>query len=121
MDWINNLKFDEKGLIPAIVQNIDTGEILMHAYMNKESLNITFNTGHVTFWSRSRQKLWTKGETSGHFLNLKEIFYDCDLDTLLIKASPIGPTCHTGNKTCFFRKADIPEIIPAKSPSSQNI
>ncbi len=99
-------KFDEKGLIPAIIQDVNTGQILMLGYMNEESLRKTRESGKVCFWSRSRQKLWTKGETSGNFLVAKNIFIDCDEDTILVHADPQGPTCHTGNISCFYRKLD---------------
>lgn len=98
---IENLKFDEKGLIPAIVQDINTRVVLMMGYMNRESLQETVRSGKVCFYSRSRQKLWTKGEESGNFLYLKDIKADCDRDTLLIKAIPVGPICHTGTDTCW--------------------
>ena len=101
MIQIEELKFDEQGLIPAIVQDSTTQVVLMQAYMNKESLQKTLESGKVTFWSRSRQKLWTKGEESGNFLNLVDILADCDKDSLLVKAEPIGPTCHTGADTCW--------------------
>lgn len=101
------LKFNEQGLIPAIIQDYNTGEVLMLAYMNEESLKITMDSGKATFWSRSRNKLWTKGETSGNFLYIKELYYDCDMDTLLFKVTPKGPACHTGNRTCFYTKIDI--------------
>ena len=97
-------KFDDRGLIPAIVQDAENREVLMLAYMNQESLDKTFETGQVWFYSRSRQELWHKGATSGNFLNLVEIWQDCDEDTLLIKARPVGPVCHTGNRTCFFQQ-----------------
>lgn len=97
----DNLKFDEKGLIPAIVQDADTGVVLMLGYMNRESLEVTQKSGRVCFFSRSRQKLWTKGEESGNFLSLQEIKADCDRDTLLVKAVPAGPVCHTGAETCW--------------------
>ena len=96
------LKFDEKGLIPAIVQDHYTKEVLTLAYMNAESLGITLEQKKVCFFSRSRQKLWLKGETSGNFLNVVSIKTDCDADTLLITAKPEGPTCHTGARSCFF-------------------
>lgn len=89
------------GLIPAIIQDADTGKVLMLGYMNEESLKITKETGKVTFWSRSRNCLWTKGETSGNFLNVVSMKEDCDQDTLLIKVNPVGPVCHTGSDTCF--------------------
>lgn len=101
-------KFDERGLIPAIVQDADTDEVLMLGYMSEESLDKTWKTGHVWFYSRSRQKLWHKGETSGNYLILKEIWQDCDKDTLLLRVKPAGPVCHTGNRTCFFQQL-IPE------------
>ena len=89
------------GLVPAIIQDNSSNKILMLGYMNEESYNKTIDTGKVTFFSRSRQQLWTKGETSGNFLLLRKILIDCDNDTLLIKAIPTGPVCHTGNDTCF--------------------
>jgi phosphoribosyl-ATP pyrophosphohydrolase/phosphoribosyl-AMP cyclohydrolase len=98
------LNFNDKGLIPAIVQDAKTGEVLMLGYMNKESLKRTLASGNVWFYSRSRQELWHKGETSGNFLRMKSIITDCDSDTLLIKAEPTGPVCHTGNQTCFFQQ-----------------
>ena len=98
------LSFDDRGLIPAIVQDSQNGEVLMLAYMNRDSLQKTLETGLTWFWSRSRGKLWNKGETSGHIQEVQEIFYDCDADTLLIKAKQTGPACHTGNRSCFFRK-----------------
>lgn len=107
---IEKLKFDEKGLIPAIVQDANTGVLLMQAYMNRESLDETLKSGKVCFFSRSRQKLWTKGEESGNFLHLKTILADCDNDSLLVKAVPAGPTCHTGTDTCWGevnREADF--------------
>ena len=98
------LKFNEKGLIPAIIQDEKTGEVLMLAYMNKESLKITLKERTTCFYSRSRQVLWRKGETSGNRQEVKEIFYDCDKDALLIKVKQIGVACHTGKKSCFYRK-----------------
>lgn len=97
------LKFDEKGLIPVVTQDIKTNEVLMVAYMNQEAFDKTIETGKVHYYSRSRSKLWLKGETSGHFQLVKSICLDCDGDTLLIKAEQIDAACHTGNKTCFFR------------------
>lgn len=102
---VPELKYDEKGLIPAIIQEVNTGEVLMLAYMNKESLGMTIDTGYTHFWSRSRQKYWKKGETSGNLQEVKEILYDCDSDTLLIKVIQHGNcACHTGNRTCFYRR-----------------
>ncbi|NQT73840.1 MAG: phosphoribosyl-AMP cyclohydrolase [Chloroflexi bacterium] len=97
-------KFDEKGLIPAIIQDANSGQVLMLGYMNEESLEKTKSTGQAWFWSRSRQELWHKGATSGNFINVKEIYIDCDVDTILIKAEPVGPVCHTGEVSCFYRK-----------------
>ena len=104
------LKFDEKGLIPAIVQDAVSGEVLMLGYMDKEALKRTLSSGDVWFYSRSRQELWHKGETSGNFLRLKSIVKDCDSDTLLIQAEPEGPVCHTGNNTCFFQQLEGEDI-----------
>ena len=92
------------GLVPAVVQDYETGKVLMLGYMNQEALTKTQQEAVVTFFSRSKQRLWTKGETSGNFLEVKEVLVDCDQDTILIKAHPIGPTCHTGADTCFFEK-----------------
>jgi len=98
------LKYDDKGLIPSIVQDVASGEVLMLAYMNQKSLEMTIETGYTHFWSRSRQKYWKKGETSGHVQEVKEILYDCDSDTLLVKVIQHGSgACHTGNRTCFYR------------------
>jgi len=98
---IDNLNYDDKGLIPAIIQDSISFNVLMLGYMNKDSLQQTFNTGEVTFFSRSKQRLWTKGETSGNKLLLKSIEFDCDKDALLIKAEQLGPTCHLENYSCF--------------------
>lgn len=99
------LNFEKmNGLIPAIIQDYKTNEILMLGFMNKEAFEKTQKIGKVTFWSRTRKEIWTKGESSGNFLLVKKIYIDCDDDTLLIKANPKGPTCHTGNKTCFFKE-----------------
>ena len=89
------------GMMPAIVQHSVSGEVLMHGYMNQEALAKTLNEGKVTFWSRTKARLWTKGETSGHFLNVVSITPDCDNDTLLVLAQPIGPTCQLGTSSCF--------------------
>ena len=97
------LKYDANGLIPAIVQDDATNEILMLGYMNAESIQMTLDKRLVTFWSRSRQEFWTKGETSGNVLRLIEIRKDCDVDALLVRAEPAGPTCHTGRRSCFYR------------------
>lgn len=98
----NQINYDASGLIPAIIQNSVTGDVLMLGYMNEEALEITKSTGWVTFYSRKRLKLWQKGETSGNRLKVSQIKLDCDQDTLLIFAIPQGPTCHTGHTSCFF-------------------
>ena len=96
------IKLDDKGLVPTIVQDADTGQVLTLAYMNQESLERTRASGQVWFYSRSRQELWHKGETSGNYLNVRSISVDCDGDALLIEAEPTGPACHTGETSCFF-------------------
>ncbi len=103
MGGMLKLRLDEKGLIPAIIQDARTGEVLMLGYMNQESVERTFASGEVWFWSRSRQELWHKGETSGNFLYLRSARIDCDEDALLFKVDPAGPVCHTGNRSCFYR------------------
>ena len=104
MSVLDELKFDGKGLIPAIVQDEKTKEVLMVAYMNRKSLEKTIKEGKATYWSRSRNKLWTKGETSGNFQKVKAIYYDCDMDALLLMVDQTGVACHTGNRSCFYRK-----------------
>ena len=99
---ISNIKFDARGLVPAIAQQFDSGEVLMMAWMNADSVSETLDTGHVCYWSRSRQSLWRKGETSGQTQSLKEMIVDCDGDTLLLKVDQIGVACHTGRRSCFF-------------------
>jgi phosphoribosyl-AMP cyclohydrolase / phosphoribosyl-ATP pyrophosphohydrolase len=105
-DLLSEIKFDTNGLIPAIVQHMETKEVLMLAYMNTESLRLTLQRGETYFWSRSRRELWHKGETSGNTQKVLEIFVDCDTDTLLIQVQPSGPACHTGEQTCFYRKLE---------------
>lgn len=102
LDSPSGVKFDERGLVPVVVQNATTGEVLMLAYMNAESLARTIKTGETWFWSRSRQSLWHKGETSGNTQLVESISIDCDADTLLIKVHACGPACHTGEQSCFF-------------------
>ena len=103
---VEDLKFDAQGLIPCVVQQYDTGEVLMVARMNAESVALTLETGTTWFWSRSRQELWNKGATSGNMQQLRELLVDCDADTLLARVDSPGPACHTGNRTCFFRTFD---------------
>lgn len=98
------LRFDEAGLIPAVVQQHDTGEVLMVAYMNAESIQRTLDSGTTWFWSRSRRAFWNKGATSGNTQAVKELWYDCDADCLLVKVDAAGPACHTGERSCFYRK-----------------
>ena len=99
------------GLVPAIIQDATTKNVLMLGFMNEEAYQKTIETRHVTFWSRTRQTLWTKGETSGHFLNLVSMQIDCDNDTLLVKVHPIGPTCHTGTDTCWGEENDMNPLL----------
>ncbi|MDD2483892.1 MAG: phosphoribosyl-AMP cyclohydrolase [Eubacteriales bacterium] len=99
--------FEKDKLIPTIIQEIGSGEVLMLAYMNEESLNLTIETGYTWFYSRSRQELWNKGATSGHVQKVISITPDCDDDTLLIKVEQTGPACHTGNKSCFYRSGEV--------------
>jgi phosphoribosyl-AMP cyclohydrolase / phosphoribosyl-ATP pyrophosphohydrolase len=102
----DRFKFDREGLLPAVIQDWLDGTVLMVGYMNQEAIEKTVATKKVHFWSRSRNKLWEKGETSGHILHVKEFFVDCDRDTILVKAQPAGPTCHTGERACFFSRID---------------
>ena len=109
MSFYEKLKFDASGLIPAIVQEQGTGRVLMMAWMNRASLEKTIATGKTHFWSRKRQTFWMKGESSGHVQGVKDIAFDCDGDTLLIRVEPAGPACHTGARTCFQNESDPPE------------
>ncbi len=104
MHGLDDLKYDADGLIPAIIQDVDTHEVLMMAYMNRTSLAESVKTGKTHFWSRSRQKYWMKGETRGHTQEIQEISTDCDADTLLIKVKQSGAACHEGYKSCFYRR-----------------
>jgi len=108
IDW------DERGLAPAIVQDANTGQVLMLAYMNQASLDRTLETGETWFWSRSRSELWHKGATSGNTQHVVEIRYDCDADTLLLRVEPAGPACHTGHQSCFYRR--LPEQLNVGAP-----
>jgi len=104
MKFLEKVAFSSEGLVPVIIQDIETDEVLMMAWMNKEALEKTISVGKVHFWSRTRKKLWLKGETSGHYQLVKEIRIDCDEDTLLIKVEQIKAACHKGYRSCFFRK-----------------
>jgi len=117
----DNMKIDfEKmgGLVPAIIQDADTRQVLMLGFMNEEAYQRTMDTGHVTFWSRTRQTLWTKGETSGHFLNLVDMKVDCDQDTLLVRVHPTGPTCHTGTDTCWGEENTAQPCLASQNKAS---
>jgi phosphoribosyl-AMP cyclohydrolase len=106
-EWLDALRWDEHGLIPAIAQDAASGEVLMFAWMNRESLALTVETGNAVYWSRSRGRLWRKGEESGHTQKVKELRADCDSDVLLLKIEQIGGiACHTGRRSCFFNRLD---------------
>lgn len=111
---INSLKFDASGLIPAVVQNIETNEVLMVAYMNADTIRETVKTARATFWSRSRQEVWVKGATSGNYMYVKEIRVDCDCDCLILLVNPAGAACHTGSRSCFFRKIEDGKLVEDK-------
>lgn len=116
---IENIRFDDKGLVPAIIQDFSNGQVLMLAYMNEESLQKTISSGKTWFYSRSRQRLWMKGEDSGHVQNVKEIRYDCDEDSLLIMVEQTGVACHTGHESCFYRNINDVEIEAAQLDPNQ--
>jgi phosphoribosyl-AMP cyclohydrolase len=104
-DILDEVSFNAEGLVPAIAQDAQNGQVLMMAWMNRDALRETLKTGHVVYWSRSRNARWRKGETSGHTQELIELRLDCDGDALLLKVRQTGPACHTGERSCFFRKA----------------
>lgn len=103
---LSQIRYDANGLVPAIIQDTFTNDVLMLAYMNSESLARTLETGETWFWSRSRAQLWHKGETSGNVQRVVDVRLDCDADTLLIRVQPAGPACHTGNRTCFYQELE---------------
>ena len=107
-----NLVFKDDGLLPAVVQDARTGDVLMVGYMNAEAVRRTRESGTVWFYSRSRQAMWQKGETSGNVLRVRELWTDCDRDTVLVKVDPAGPTCHTGEQSCFFSRIETAVSIP---------
>ena len=111
MDILNNIKYDSSGLVPAVMQDYENGDVLMVAYMNSESLKTTLETGIAHFWSRSRQKFWMKGESSGHTQEIKEVFIDCDGDCILFKVKQNVAACHTGYRSCFYRKWDGKKLV----------
>ncbi len=117
MTTLPPLKFDARGLLPVVVQDVHTHQVLMVAYMNAEALQCTLDTGEAHFWSRSRQTLWHKGATSGHVQRVVEIRVDCDADTLLLLVEPAGPACHTGNTSCFYRR--FPSLAFAPWPPAE--
>jgi len=104
LDILDQLKYNSDGLIPAIIQDEQNGQVLMMGFMNRKAVKHTLESGRVCFWSRSRAKLWVKGETSGHFQFVKGVYVDCDMDCLLIKVEQIGATCHEGYRSCFYRQ-----------------
>ncbi len=106
MSFLDEVKFDANGLVPAIIQDHANGRVLMLGYMNRDTLKQTIEGDRPVLWSRSRRKVWIKGETSGHIQKTKEILYDCDIDTILIKVEQIGPACHTNHRSCFYRRID---------------
>jgi len=108
-------KFDSQGLLTAVVTDSAGGAVLMVAFMNAEALALTRQTGFAHFWSRSRNRIWKKGETSGHTLKVDQILVDCDQDALVIRATPAGPACHTGAASCFYRKLEGDKLAPSDS------
>jgi phosphoribosyl-AMP cyclohydrolase len=117
-DLLKQVKFDNQGLVPAIAQHFRTGEILMQAFMNAESLRLTLETGNATYWSRSRAKLWMKGETSGHVQKVMGILIDCDADSLILLVDQTGPACHTGQESCFYRTLARRDLAAAEEGHS---
>lgn len=117
---LETLQFDDQGLIPAVVQDWQNGAVLMLGFMTQDAVVHTLQTRQVHFWSRKRKKLWKKGEVSGNFLQVKRMFIDCDFDTLLIKAEPVGPTCHTGSRSCFFSEIVDDEILSEQESEEAN-
>jgi phosphoribosyl-AMP cyclohydrolase len=111
MRLVDEIKFDEKGLVPAIIQDYKNNEVLMLGYMNREAVSRTLESGKVHFWSRSRSKMWVKGETSGHTQKVMDIFFDCDMDTILVKVDQKVAACHTGYRSCFYRKVKGNNLI----------
>jgi phosphoribosyl-AMP cyclohydrolase len=125
-ELISSIQFDERGLVPAIVQDAGTGMVLMLAYMNAQAIEKTITTSEAHFWSRSRQELWHKGSTSGNTQYVVDLRVDCDRDTLLLRVNPAGPACHTGHTTCFFQRYDREndrfieiEALPDRTNESQ--
>jgi phosphoribosyl-AMP cyclohydrolase len=115
-DVISSFKFNSDGLVPAVVQDAESGEVLMMAWMNEASIRQTIDTGFATYWSRSRQKFWVKGESSGHLQKVESIAIDCDLDTLLLKVHQTGAACHENYRSCFFRDVRSGELVINDTP-----
>lgn len=115
---LDEVRFDDRGLIPAIVQDVENGDVLMMAWMNRDSLRRTLDERRTVFWSRSRQELWRKGDTSGHVQHLEEVRADCDGDVLLVRVHQVGAACHTGERNCFFRTVSSPTDPAARGPGS---
>lgn len=115
-DALDNLKYNENGLVPAIAQQHDSGEVLMMAWMNREAIEETLRTGRVCYFSRSRNTLWRKGESSGQTQTLKALRIDCDADTVLVQVDQVGPACHTGRRDCFYWKAEADSLTIDKTP-----
>lgn len=111
MEFLKNLKFDEKGLIPVVAQDAVSGEVLMLAYMNEESIKKTIETGHATYYSRSRNELWEKGATSGNYQDVVGMYVDCDQDAIVVKVKQTGNACHTNNHSCFFRQVENGKLV----------
>lgn len=123
MSFLDEVKFNDQGLVPAVVQDAANGQVLMLAYMNRETLEETIEGDRPVYWSRSRRQRWVKGETSGHTQRTVEVLYDCDVDTLLIKIEQTGPACHLNYRSCFFRRINrdgTTEIIERKQENSPN-
>ncbi len=114
-DVLDALPWNADGLLPAIAQQHDSGEVLMLAWMNRNALDETLRTGRVCYWSRSRQALWRKGESSGQMQMLRELRFDCDGDTLLLKVDQTGPACHTGRRDCFYNRVDKDRVVVDKA------
>lgn len=116
MSWIDELTYDERGLLPVVAQDAGTGEVLMLAWANARAVRLTHETGRAHYWSRSRGELWAKGETSGHVQHVRDIRVDCDGDALVYRVHPQGPACHTGNRSCFYRAGDGERLGDAGDP-----
>ena len=116
LDALDGLKYGDDGLIPAIAQQYESGEVLMMAWMNRASIEETLQTGRVCYWSRSRQAYWRKGESSGQVQNFKSMAFDCDGDTILLQVDQTGPACHTGRRSCFFHRVDGEQVVIDSDP-----